>query len=639
MADPIKLLTDQTVTLVRGQTREETLQVTDASSNPVDITGAEIILTVKSSNNGAVLLRAATSGSGDISITDAVNGEYKYTIPDSYTDAWNQGTYYYDIVVRDVPNSGDTYYHVKRSKWVVQGSTFTAGAASVARFGVVDFNQALILPGTNQLDGDQVDIDYTPSNYTPTLTGVAADTDDLAAHLKGLDDALSTIGSTIDHDSLTGFVANEHIDHSAVTILAGAGLNGGGTLVGPFIALNVDIDSLNEESSPTPSSDYAVMVYSVAGLEKVTLDNLPASGLSDVVDDTTPQLGGSLDVNGQKIVSVSNGNIDIEPNGTGNVLLGNLTFDADQSVGAGQDNYVLTYDNGTGLISLEAAAASGLSDVVDDTTPQLGGSLDVNGNKIVSVSNGDIDIEPNGTGNVLLGNYTFDADQSVGAGQDNYVLTYDNGTGLISLEAAAGGGLADVVDDTTPQLGGNLDCNGFELQLDEGDNLVMNGDTTANSYLTYGSGGSLGTQIYFKGTRAARFGSAVRFDVETYAEANIQFREQVAFEPLDGQTGTVNISGENSIGCTCNAAVTVNLPNGPRDGTVMRIYDDGQGTGAGTHNITINRGGGTDTIGTDGGTSMTISGDDGFVDLWYTALGANWKVIQTGTLATSTWAA
>ena len=48
-------------------------------------------------------------------------------------------------------------------------------------------------------------------------------------------------------------------------------------------------------------------------------------------------------------------------------------------------------------------------DIVNDTSPQLGGSLDVNGNKIVSTSNGDIDIEPNGTGNVLLGNLTFDA--------------------------------------------------------------------------------------------------------------------------------------------------------------------------------------------------------------------------------------
>ena len=34
-------------------------------------------------------------------------------------------------------------------------------------------------------------------------------------------------------------------------------------------------------------------------------------------------------------------------------------------------------------------------DIVNDTSPQLGGSLDVNGNDIVSTSNADIDIIPN----------------------------------------------------------------------------------------------------------------------------------------------------------------------------------------------------------------------------------------------------
>ena len=38
------------------------------------------------------------------------------------------------------------------------------------------------------------------------------------------------------------------------------------------------------------------------------------------------------------------------------------------------------------------------------------------------------------------GTFIFDTDQVVGVGVDNYVLTYDNSTGHISLEAAAGGG-------------------------------------------------------------------------------------------------------------------------------------------------------------------------------------------------------
>lgn len=200
-------------------------------------------------------------------------------------------------------------------------------------------------------------------------------------------------------------------------------------------------------------------------------------GINNVVEDTTPQLGGALDVNGFKLVSVANGDIDIEPNGTGNVLLGNFTFNADQVVGAGEDNYVLTYDHASGTIGLEVApgAGGGINNLVEDATPQLGGMLDVNGfalgdgtlellkfsetasavNELtitnaatgnmpmLSATGDDANIglwlAPKGTGNVRLGNFTFDGDQTVGAGQDNYVLTYDNATGLVSLEAAGGG--------------------------------------------------------------------------------------------------------------------------------------------------------------------------------------------------------
>jgi len=43
-------------------------------------------------------------------------------------------------------------------------------------------------------------------------------------------DTLSTTDSEIVHDNLSGFVANEHIDHTSVTLTAGSGLTGGGTI-------------------------------------------------------------------------------------------------------------------------------------------------------------------------------------------------------------------------------------------------------------------------------------------------------------------------------------------------------------------------------------------------------------------------
>jgi hypothetical protein len=46
-----------------------------------------------------------------------------------------------------------------------------------------------------------------------------------------------------------------------------------------------------------------------------------ANKLNDLVDDTTPQLGGDLDVNAHAIVSAANNNIPITPNGTGRTII------------------------------------------------------------------------------------------------------------------------------------------------------------------------------------------------------------------------------------------------------------------------------------------------------------------------------
>jgi len=59
----------------------------------------------------------------------------------------------------------------------------------------------------------------------------------------------------------------------------------------------------------------------------------------------------------------------------------------------------LKYYNGS---TWEAIVAGGLTDIVQDGTPQLGGDLDVSGNSIVSVSGGDIAITPDTTGKVVI---------------------------------------------------------------------------------------------------------------------------------------------------------------------------------------------------------------------------------------------
>ena len=139
----------------------------------------------------------------------------------------------------------------------------------------------------------------------------------------------------------------------------------------------------------------------------------------------------------------SNDNIVIDPAGTGDILLGNFRFDVDQSVGSGQDNYVLTYDHSGGKISLEASSGGG------DT-----GDITFVGSTIISPSNADLTLNPAGTGKVNINAvYTLpNAD-----GSANQVLG-TNGSGVLSFRDPTAinidGGVADSDYTSVPTIDG-----------------------------------------------------------------------------------------------------------------------------------------------------------------------------------------
>jgi hypothetical protein len=64
-----------------------------------------------------------------------------------------------------------------------------------------------------------------------------------------------------------------------------------------------------------------VKAFSSADYATAAQGTTADSAMQDLSDDTTPQLGGNLDVNGQDIVSTSNANIDLAANGTGSVVV------------------------------------------------------------------------------------------------------------------------------------------------------------------------------------------------------------------------------------------------------------------------------------------------------------------------------
>ncbi len=88
----------------------------------------------------------------------------------------------------------------------------------------------------------------------------------------------------------------------------------------------VAIGDLAEISSIANDDVFIAIDTSGGGLKKVSrsqvVSGLAASGaITDVVDDSTPQLGGNLDMNGNDIVTTSNASIDLAPNGTGTVVI------------------------------------------------------------------------------------------------------------------------------------------------------------------------------------------------------------------------------------------------------------------------------------------------------------------------------
>ena len=85
-----------------------------------------------------------------------------------------------------------------------------------------------------------------------------------------------------------------------------------------------------------------------------------AGSLTEVSGDTSPQLGGNLDMNGQDIVTTSNATIDLAPNGTGTVVVrgntnsGSIVFNC-------ESNSTLVSESATQTLTNKSIAASQLT--------------------------------------------------------------------------------------------------------------------------------------------------------------------------------------------------------------------------------------------------------------------------------------
>jgi len=110
-------------------------------------------------------------------------------------------------------------------------------------------------------------------------------------------------------------------DLTMATNTAGALLIADGTNFNPTV-----VTSLSEISTVADDDVFLAVDTSGGGLKKITRSTViagtgVAGNISNIVEDTSPQLGGNLDLNGSDIVTTSNATLDLAPNGTGTVVV------------------------------------------------------------------------------------------------------------------------------------------------------------------------------------------------------------------------------------------------------------------------------------------------------------------------------
>ena len=371
-------------------------------------------------------------------------------------------------------------------------------------------------------------------------TQVAAS--DTLAELSDTSISTPSSGQILIYDGSDSF-DNKSLSGDVTISSTGATTIGSGAVETAMVNANVITGQTALTSGFDTTNDHLLIHDADAGLKKISLANVTsaAGGISDVVSDTSPQLGGALDVNGNAIVSASNGNISITPNGSGKVILDGLSHPTSDG-SAGQ--FLKTDGSGT------LAFATVSTDLSGDSTPQLGGNLDVNGNSIVSASNGNIAITPNGSGKVVLDGLSH----PTADGSSGQVLTTD-GAGNLSFTSKTVD-TTNLVDDTTPQLGGDLDINGNTIVSTSNGNIAItpngSGKVILDGLSHPTTDGSNGQFLKTNGSGVLAFASV------TQATGNEL--ENLSEDTSPQLGGNLDVNG-NDIVSTSNANIDI-LPNG-----------------------------------------------------------------------------
>ena len=206
------------------------------------------------------------------------------------------------------------------------GSTSTTDAMTISSTGIVTFKDDILIK-----DGGTIGVATTADAMTISSAGIVTFKDDIIIKDGG------TIGSASDVDAIT-IASNGNTTFSQNVIVTGdLTVSGDDITMGTNTASNlliadgtnfnsVAVSSLSEISSVANDDVFLAIDTSGGGLKKIARSAVvsglaTSSAISNVVEDSTPQLGGDLDMNGQDIVTTSNADLELAPNGTGHVTV------------------------------------------------------------------------------------------------------------------------------------------------------------------------------------------------------------------------------------------------------------------------------------------------------------------------------
>lgn len=246
-------------------------------------------------------------------------------------------------------------------------------------------------------------------------------------------DTISTNDAEIDHDALASFVANEHINHTSVTLTAGDGLSGGGDIsANRSFAVNVD-DSTIEINTDTlrvkadgindTHIDFGV------GANQVSAVDIPIADAGVII--TATEVEGALQENRTAI----------NLNTTHRGLTDNPHSVTATQVGLGNVSNVATDDTAYDATSWNANLDSATKNAIRDKIETMDTAIGLNTSKVTNATHtGEV---TGATTLTIADNIVDEANLKVNAPTNDFVLTADSGEASGMKWAASSSGFAD----------------------------------------------------------------------------------------------------------------------------------------------------------------------------------------------------